>query len=29
MYMYNNAGLSDYVMAANTFLQDPFVFGTA
>lgn len=29
MYMYNIPGVSDYVMAANTFLQDRFVFGTA
>lgn len=27
MYMYNIPGVSDYVMAANTFLQDRFVFG--
>ena len=29
MYMYNMPGVSDYVMAANTFLSERFLFGTA
>lgn len=29
MYMYNVPGVQDYVAAANTFLQDRMVFGTA
>ena len=29
MYMFNVPGVSDYVMAANTFMRDRMVFGTA
>ena len=29
MYLYNLPGMSDYIMAANGFLQDRFLFGTA
>ena len=29
MYMFNVPGVSDYVMAANSFMRDRIVFGTA
>ena len=29
MYLFNCSGAADYVMAANNFMQDRFLFGTA
>lgn len=29
MYLFNCSGAADYIMAANNFMQDRFLFGTA